>query len=186
MLDALGLARVPVVIDNDNGAILDAHILDAHTAVALRHTAGFGFGVANLLRRLALLPPTQRTCIAPGAYREHRPYQHHALSIYMLAQKLREIDIDGDLRHREIGGTGLGTRVGDLGVGDHDARPRREQHHGGTIHRQVATGLLLDARRNARLHPVGRDEEIDGNEQNKKDTEDHPANLHGTAPWPAP
>ena len=50
-------------------------------------------------------------------------------------------------------------------VGDDDARARGEEERGRAVDRELAAGLLLDALGDAVAHPIGRDQQIDGNKR---------------------
>ena len=183
VLDAPLGACVRAVIDDDDGAVLDAHVLEMDIAALIGRLAGhLGFGKADLVRLLVRAAPAQGSCFVAETHGEHGMLQDHAPGIDPAAEQVGEIEIERELRHREVGRAGTRRGVGDLGVGDDDVGLRGEQQNGRAVHGQVAPGLLLDAGRDARLQPVRREDEVDGYEQDDEDAHNRPADQKAALP----
>ena len=56
-------------------------------------------------------------------------------------------------------------------------RPGNEEERGGALDFELAAGLLLDAGGDPVAHPIGRDEQIDGNEREHGDADTVPPTI---------
>ena len=145
-----------LVVDDADRAVLDPHVVQHDVAARGGEGGACGyhpkrrFGVLPRARtRIAL--PLHAAILMLEAHGEHRPLHDHALGIDLAAEHLAEAHIEREPRHFEIG-PGAVLRIDDLHIGEHDMRTRHEEERGRAVDRELAAGLLLDARGHAIAH----------------------------------